>query len=150
MNINNLPQQYQPFQRVRLGSNTLENVTAVFSVNGFIPLLVGDGESPKVWLSIPTNREGTDWYPLIKENFSSHSEVTVEVARKRVTIRTPKETVLNVLKNNENSLVFLKLDLRPFGLNVYADEGALHVMGNKLSKNEFTNVQVVIGIGSNA
>lgn len=150
MNINNLPQQYQPFERVRLGSNTLENVIAVFSINGFIPLLVGDGESPKVWLSIPANREGTDWYPLIKENFSSNPEVTVEVAKKRVTVRTPQGTVINVVKNNENSLVFFKLDLRPFGLNVYADEGALHVMGNKLAKNEFKNIQVVIGIGSNS
>ena len=150
MKLDSLPSQYIPFQRVRLGSNVLENVVAVFSISGFIPLLVGDGETPRVWLSIPTNRDGTEWYPLIKENFSSHREVSVEVAKRRVTVRTPQGTVLNVVKNAENSLVFLKLDLRPFGLNVYADEGALHVMGNKLAKNEFKNIQVVIGIGSNA
>lgn len=150
MKLDSLPSQYVPFQKVRLGSNTLENVVAVVSINGFIPLLVGDGQSPKVWLSIPTNREGTEWYPLIKENFSSHSDVSVEVAKRRVTIRTPQGTVLNVLKNAENSLVFLKLDLRPFGLNFYADEGALHVMGNKLAKNEFKNIPVIIGIGNNA
>lgn len=150
MKLDSLPSQYTPFQRVRLGSNVLENVVAVFSINSFIPLLVGDGENPKVWLSIPTNRDGTEWYPLIKENFSSHREVTVEVAKRRVTVRTPQGTVLNVVKNVENTLVFFKLDLRPFGLNVYADEGALYVMGNKLAKNEFKNIQVVIGIGSNA
>jgi hypothetical protein len=111
---------------------------------------VGDGPNPKVWLSIPANKDGTDWYPLIKENFSSHPDVTVEVTKKRVTVRTPQGTVINVLKNAENGLVFLKLDLRPFGLNVYADEGALHVMGNRLANNEFRNIAVVIGIGSNA
>jgi hypothetical protein len=150
MKLDSLPPQYLPFRKVRLGSNTLENVVAVVSINGFIPLLVGDGESPKVWLSIPTNKEGTEWYPLIKENFSSHPEVSVEVARKRVTVRTPQGTVLNVIKNAENSLAFLKLDLRPFGLNFYADEGALHVMGNRLAKNEFKNIPVIIGIGSSA
>lgn len=150
MKLDSLPPQYVPFHKIRLGSNTLENVVAVVSINGFIPLLVGDGESPKVWLSIPTNREGTEWYPLIKENFSSHSEVSVEVARKRVTIRTPQGTALNVIKNAENSLVFFKLDLRPFGLNVYADEGSLHVMDNKLAKNEFRNIPVIIGIGNSA
>jgi hypothetical protein len=150
MNLNNLPSKYIPFGLVRLGSNKLENVSAVFSVNGFIPLLVGDGTSPKVWLSIPTNKDGTDWYPLIKENFSSHPDVTVEVAKKRVTVRTPQGTVINAYKSAENVLLFLKLDLRPFGLNVYADEGALHVMGNRLAKNEFRNIAVVIGIGSNA
>jgi hypothetical protein len=111
---------------------------------------VGDGPNPKVWLSIPANKGGTDWYPLIKENFSSHPDVTVKVMKKLVTVRTPQGTVLNVLKNDENGLVFLKLDLRPFGLNVYADEGALHVMGNRLAKNQFRNIAVVIGIGSNA
>jgi len=150
MKLDNLPTQYIPFGRVRLGSNTLESVVAVFSINGFIPLLVGDGPNPKVWLSIPSNKDGTDWYPLIKENFSSHPEVTVEFTKKRVTVRTPQGTAINVLKNAENGLVFLKLDLRPFGLNVYADEGALHVMGNRLAKNEFRNIAVVIGIGSNA
>ena len=150
MKLDSLPPQYIPFQRVRLGSNTLENVVAIVSINGFIPLLVGDGESPKVWLSIPTNKEGTEWYPLIKENFSSHADVSVEVAKRRVTVRTPQGTILNVVKNNENSLVFFKLDLRPFGLNIYADEGALQVMGSKLAKNEFKNIKVVIGIGSNA
>ena len=149
MKLDSLPSQYTPFQRVRLGSNVLENVVAVFSINSFIPLLVGDGENPKVWLSIPTNRDGTEWYPLIKENFSSHREVTVEVAKRRVTVRTPQGTVLNVVKNIKNTLVFFKLDLRPFGLNVYADEGALYVMDNKLAKNEFKNIQVVIRIGSN-
>jgi hypothetical protein len=150
MKLNSLPPQYIPFQKVRLGSNLLENVIAVFSINGFIPLLVGDGENPKVWLSIPTNKEGTDWYPLIKENFSSNSEVTVEVLKRRVVVKTPQGTVIHVMTNTESSvLIFLKLDLRPFGLNVYADEGALHVMGNKLAKNEFKNIPVVIGIGSN-
>jgi len=150
MKLDNLPPQFTPFQRVRLGSNVLENVVAVVSINGFIPLLIGDGESPKVWLSIPTNKEGTEWYPLIKENFSSNSEVSVEITKKRVTVRTPQGTVLNVIKNADHSLVFFKLDLRPFGLNVYADEGALHAMGNKLAKNEFRNIPVIIGIGNNA
>lgn len=150
MKLDSLPPQYVPFQKIRLGSNLLENVVAVFSINGFIPLLVGDGEKPKVWLSIPTNREGTEWYPLIKENFSSHSEVSVEAFKRRVVVKTPQGTVIHVMKNTDNNLLlFLKLDLRPFGLNVYADEGALHVMGNKLAKNEFKNIPVVIGIGSN-
>lgn len=150
MKLDNLPPQYVPLRRIRLGSNTLEDVVAVLSVNGFVPLLVGNGEPLRVWLSIPTNREGTEWYPLIKDNFSSHPDVVVEAAKKRVTVRTPQGTVLNVMKNADDAAVFAKLDLRPFGLNVYADEGALHVMGNTLSKNEFRNVKVVIGVGSTA
>lgn len=147
MKLDSLPPQYVPFQKVRIGSNLLENVNAIFSINGFIPLLVGNGENPKVWLSIPANREGTEWYPLIKENFSSNSEVFVEVFKNRVVVKTPQGTVIHVIKNTSNNLlIFMKLDLRPFGLNVYTDEGALHVMGNKLAKNEFNNIPVIVGI----
>lgn len=149
MKLESLPSQYTPFQRVRLGSNVLENVTAIFSVNGFIPFLIGNGEHPKAWLSIPTNRDGTEWYPLIKDNFSSHSDVSVVFGKKYIKISTPQGTVLNAIKNKDDSIVVFKLDLRPFGLNVFSDETALQVMGNKLANNVFTNVQVVIGIGGN-
>lgn len=148
MKATNLPAQYIPFQKIRVGSNTLEHVTALLTVNGNIPLLFGDGEPPTVWLSIPANKEGTEWYPLIKDNFSSHPDVVVDFAKKRVTIRTPQGTVLNAVKNTEGSLVIWKLDLRPFGLNIYTDEGALIVMGNRLSNNHFNGLQSVIAIGT--
>jgi hypothetical protein len=142
------PTQYEPYGTLRIGTNILENVKALASVGSNVPLLIGKGSTPRVWLSIPADRSGTSWYPLIKDNFSSHPEVRVEAHRKTIVIRTPQGTVLSAIQGRENALSVQRLDLRPFGLNIYADEGSLHVMGNTLTKNEFRNMSVVIGIGT--
>lgn len=143
-----LPSQYEPFARLRIGSNSLEGVRALVSIGGAIPLLIGNGLTPRVWLTIPADRSGTRWYPLIKDNFSSHPDVTVEVRPKLLVVRTPQNTVLSAIKVNDDTLSVQKLDLRQFGLNIYSDEHALHVMGNSLSKNEFRNISVIISVGN--
>ncbi|MBQ0960535.1 hypothetical protein KAK06_16395 [Ideonella sp. 4Y11] len=145
-----LPSQYEPFTRVRIGSNMLENVKALATVGGNVPLLIGNGATPRVWLSIPADRTGSRWYPLVKDNFSSHPDVKVEAFPKRIVVRTPQGVVLSALRGNETVLNVQKLDLRPFGLNIYSDESALYVMGNTLAKNQFRNVSVVIGVETGA
>jgi hypothetical protein len=135
---------------VRIGSNVLRNVTALVSVGDTVPFLVGKGSTPRMWLSIPTDRTGSQWYPLVKDNFSTHPDVKIEARPKVISVRTPQGTVLTALVASDNVLSIQKLDLRPFGLNVYADEKGLFVMGNRLSKNEFQNVQVVVGVGTNS
>jgi hypothetical protein len=146
MKLDSLPTQYIPFKEIRLGSNILENVAVILTIKGNVPLLVGNGDTPRVWLYIPADREGTEWYPLIKDNFSSNPDVKVNVAPKMISIRTPEGTVFAGLVAEEDKFFITKLDLRPFGLKVYADENSLSVMGNTLAKNQFRNLRVVIGI----
>ncbi len=145
-----LPTQYEPFETVRIGSNTLKNVKALASVGSNLPILIGRGLTPRVWISIPADQTGSRWYPLVKDNFSTHPDIKVEARAKVTYVRTPQGTVLTALRVSDDVLSIQKLDLRPFGLNIYADERSLHVMGSKLSNNEFTNVQVVIGVGTGA
>lgn len=147
MKIDELPSQYEPFRRVRIGSNLLENIQALLVIKGHVPFIIGKGKTPRVWLYIPTNTDGTEWYPLIKDNFSSHPDVVVKAAPKMLTIRTPEATALACLLGKEDVIHITKLDLRPFGINIYSDEESLNVMGNTLSKNTFKNIKAVISIG---
>lgn len=147
MNSIEFPTQYEPYERVRIGSNVLENVRALVSVGTHIPLLVGNGSTPRVWLSIPADKSGSRWYPLIKDNFSTNPSIKVEAGPRKLVVRAPHGTVLSAISGKEGALWIQRLDLRPFGLNIYADEGSLHVMGNTLTKNEFRNVNVIIGVG---
>jgi hypothetical protein len=150
MNPLEFPTQYEPFARVRIGSNILENVKALVSVAGHLPLLVGDGPTPRVWLSIPADAKGSRWYPLVKDNFSSHADITVEASPKKIVVRTPQTIVLSAISGKEGALWFQRLDLRPFGLNIYADEASLHVMGSTLTKNQFRDIPVVVGVNADA
>lgn len=148
MSTFDFPTQYEPYGTLRIGTNVLQNVKALVSVGSNVPLLIGKGPTPRLWLSIPSDTTGRNWYPLIKDNFSSHSDVEVEARSKVLYVRTSKGTVLTAILASEDVLSIQKLDLRPFGLNVYADEGSLHVMGNTLARNEFRNIEVVIGVGT--
>lgn len=144
-----LPTQYKPYSKVIIGTNKLFNVTALATVGNNIPILIGKGSTPRVWLSIPMDQKGESWYPLIKDNFATHPDIKVTAKTGAIFVYANDKVVLSALRPNEDALTILKLDLRPFGLNMYSDESFLQVMGNKLSKNEFRNVGTVIGIGTN-
>lgn len=150
MNTFDFPTQYEPYQTLRIGTNTLTNVKALASIGNDIPLLVGKGATPRVWLSIPMDQYGKSWYPLIKDNFATHPDVIIEAKPKLLIVRIPNNTVLTAIRSSDDTLTIQKLDLRPFGINIYADEGSLHVMGNTLTRNEFRDIQVVIGVGTTA
>ena len=59
MKINSLPSAYVKPKKINLASNSLRNVTAILEVNGFIPLLLGNGDKPRVWLYIPATKPNT-------------------------------------------------------------------------------------------
>ena len=146
MKLNDLPTLFEPVSEIKIGSNTLKNVTALLTVKGHIPILIGEGSPPRVWLYIPTNKEATEWYPLVKDNFPTNPDIEVKAANKMITIRSPEGVILSGMRGNNNKLIISKLDLRPFGLNVFSDEEGLTVMGSTLSKNVFNNVAVMVGI----
>ena len=71
----------------------------------------------------------------------------VKSAPKMLSIKTPEGVALACLLGKEDVLHITKLDLRPFGLDIFSDEDSLNVMGNSLTKNTFKNIKVVISVG---
>lgn len=148
MKINSLPMQYTPFKEVYVGSNHLTGVQVLFEIRSFVPLLVGAGEVPRIWLSIPADKGGDEWRPLIEDNESLHPKVVVKMGQDSVEVNTPDGVVLEVRRESGVVARVVRIDLRPFGINIYGDEKSLTVMNSVLSRNEFMNVKVMVGIGS--
>ena len=148
MKNDSLPKHYRAPEKVVIGSNTLENVNIIMSFNGFVPLLIGDGDIPHVWLNIPANNEGTEWYPLVKDNFSTNSKVLVKETKTSLKISTPDGVVLECKKKEDGSIVVLLLNLNPFGLKVESDANQLSIMNQTFQKNGFKNVGTMFGIGN--
>lgn len=148
MKIDNLPTQYTPFEKITIGTNLLEHVNALVAINDNIPLLIGKDSIPRVWLYIPANKEGTEWFPLIKDNFSSHKDVKVQINNKKLTIQIPEKVILDCEIINKNELVINTLDLHPFGLDIASDSNELKVAGNTLVGNTFSNISIVVSIGA--
>lgn len=148
MKINSLPTNYTSPSKMLIGTNKINNVKALVSFNEFTPILIGDGEIPHIWLNIPANKEGTEWYPLVKDNFSTNPNVLVIKTKNSVKITTPEGVVIECMKKPNGTLQVNKLDLRPFGLNITSNSKSMAVMGASFSSSSFSNMGVVVGLGA--
>lgn len=147
MKIDSLPSQYEPFNQIEIGTNHLTNVKVLFSVNDNVPLLIGFGEEPRIWLSIPADSKGEKWQALVRDSKSLHPKVKVIKKNGNVVIDTPDGVVLNVNKMSETMAKVAVINLRPFGINIHGNENSLTVMNSNLVGNSFSNVKVMVGIG---
>ena|SRR5690606_10543416 len=148
MRADSLPSSYKAPKKLTIGTNMLESVNLLISFNSFTPILIGDGDKPRVWINIPTNREGSDWYPLVKDNFSTNEKVIVLESNNSVKITTPDGVVLECYKMPDGSVDVKQLNLKPFGLNVVADKDQLTIMNQTFKRSGFKNVGTMIGIGN--
>ncbi len=147
MNIDSLPSQYEPFREINIGTNRLIDGKILFVVNDNVPLLIGCGNVPRVWLSIPADPKGHTWQPLVRDNKSLHSKVKVNVEGNVVVVDTPDGVVVQVEKVSDELVRVVSINLRPFGINIIGNEKSLTVMNNTLSDNMFEKVKVMVGIG---
>jgi len=148
MKINSLPTNYKKPQNLIIGTNTLNNVEALFTFNEYIPLLIGDGKTPRIWINIPANKEGTDWYPVVKDNFSTNKKVIVIKDNNLIKITTPDGVILDCSKDKDGSIQVHTLNMKPFGLDITSDNASMKIMGTSFSSSTFTNMRVIVGIGN--
>ena len=142
-----LPKEYKPFDQLALCGNTLINVPVPFEVDGYIPLLIGRNQLPKIWLNAPSPKPGLEWTPLVRQNRSLHKAVRLIEQENEIIIKINSIEILRVLKISNNSANVVQMDLRPIGLNIYGDKSHLVVGTHQLASNTFQNVYVMIGIG---
>ncbi len=148
MKLNSLPTGYVTPPNLEIGTNKLNNVTAILEVNGNIPLLIGDGDKPRVWLYIPADNNGNEWYPLIKDNFSTNPNVLVIGDKSSTTIATKQGNILTCKKRSDGVIEVSKVDLTLIGLNFVATNDSVKFMNNTFTKNTFSNVGVMFGAGN--
>jgi hypothetical protein len=155
MDKNKLPTNYTPYEGLDVCSNTLINGKVPIEIQGHIPFLIGKGEMPQVWLSVPDSKG--KWIDLIVSNkrveiqsksFKQYLLSIEESAEdKRIDISMWKTTILSVVQESENKAVIANLDLRPFNLLIYGDSEGLHIGAQILRENTMSNVHTMIGIG---
>lgn len=148
MNINSLPLQYKPFKEIEIGTNKLIDGEVLFSLNDNVPLLIGMGCIPHVWLSIPADAKGESWQLLVRDNKALHPKVIVKIEDDSVTVNTPDGTVLKVVAESQNLARIAYIDLRPFGIDIHGNDTSLTVMNNNLTGNVFSGAKIMIGIDS--
>ena len=143
-----LPDDFQAFPDLVVCGNRLIRGVAPLALGKQPIFLVGKGDIPKVWLSVPSgdpNRFDT----LVSDNESQHEGVVVETFKpeNRIVIRIDETVTLDATKLLEDMAVVKALDLRPVGLEVFGTEGGLNVVGMSWVGNTIVGTEVLIGLG---
>ncbi|WP_286901881.1 hypothetical protein [Vreelandella sedimenti] len=145
---NNLPRSYQPYEKLTVCSNTLIGGSHIAAVGEVLPLIIGTGEKPQIWLQAINNVENTEFISIVENSVSKHPAVDVIELSGVVTVKIQGKIVLSVMSSSESSAVVSSMDLRPIGLNMFGDIHALKVGSSSFSGNTMSGGGALIGLGS--
>jgi len=143
-----LPSEYIPFDELVICSNKFINGKIPIKIKNEMPLLVGKGDIPLIWLSAPVTKDGKNWDLIVEKNKAKINKISViPSAEDRTTkISLSGISIIQVIKTSETKAEIIELDLRPLGLNFHGDRQGFYIGTNLLSNNEFNNVPTMINI----
>lgn len=140
----NLPSNYVPYQKLIFCSNVLEGGGNLIEVSGKIPILIGKGKPPLVWLSVKQKKKFTMAVEASKSNFSG---VTAKNIFGGTVVMFKGVVLLSAREITDEEAEVTEVDLRPLGLNIYGDKSGLHVGSTQFSGNHFIGAGTMVGIG---
>jgi len=143
-----LPKNYVPYESLNFCSNSLQNCRFLISIGDKLPILIGSGDSPLIWLSMIVDPNKKHYQDLVVASESRHPFVKVDASKdNEITIYAKGQLILKVVAENRNSASIQQIDLRSVGFTIFGDENSLSVGGNTFSSNTFRNVETMIGLG---
>ena len=146
------PKTYKPLKYLKFCSNTLIGGVSMIEIidsEPFIPIIVGDGRVPMVWLTI--KQKNSKPTPLIAANQSIHSRLVVRIlaSQREVIITSGATTIIRakIQANNHGTVCIVDhLDLRPVGFNIYGNEHRLLIGDSTIKENRFEGMDFAIGL----
>jgi hypothetical protein len=144
---NNLPAGYQPYESLDICSNTMLGGGHVVSVGDVLPLVIGKGAKPQIWLQAMSNPQKKEFVSIIEASVSKHPAVEVIEENGFIVVRIQNSKVLVVRSDSPDSAMVSELDLRPIGLNLVGNRSSLTVGGSTFSHNSMSGGGVLIGFG---
>ena len=112
-----------------------------------LPLLIGVGPSPRVWLQAVAAPGSKEFVTVVADSKATHPAVDVTVDGVKVIVSVQGIAVLTVEAKNDQRAVVSEVDFRPLGLNVFGNSSSLNLGGMQLSNNTFSGVNVAFGLG---
>lgn len=145
-NVN--PNGYYPYARLEICSNVLIGGGHLISLGTEVPLVIGAGTIPQVWLRVPIDAEGKNYREIVAASVAAHPAATVLLEGNRVKVSIANKQVLSVIQTSGNSAVVDQLDLRPIGFEVHGDKNSLIAGNANLSKNTMEGTFSLIGFSA--
>lgn len=144
---NNLPPSYKPYDTLVICSNSMLGGGHIVAVGEILPLVIGTGEKPQIWLQAIKSPKSKEFIPIIEASVSKHPAVEVLEENGYIVVTIQESKVLVVREESPNKAVVNQLDLRPVGLNLFGNETSLTVGNSTFSGNSMGGGGVLIGFG---
>jgi len=144
---NNLPSSYQPYEKLTICSNSLIGGGHVVELAGALPLIIGCGEKPQVWLQAISNPEKMEFVSVVENSVSKFPAVEVKEIDGSIIITIQGKQVLKVRNVSNSEAVVENMDLRPIGLNLYGDANNMNIPNGSFSGNSMSGGGVLLGLG---
>jgi hypothetical protein len=143
----NMPKSYKPFDTLILCSNKIIGGGNIVSMGKVIPIILGQGDKPMVWLQAVADPKGKIFTTVVEASISKHPAIKVLQEKDALEVSINNTTVLKIKDTKGGSALVEKLDLRPLGINMFGDNTTLQVGGMTLAGNTFQGVGTVIALG---
>lgn len=135
-------------------SNTLIDTKHILSDDsGWHPLVIRKGLKPRIWLSIQAqentdaSQEEDEFIELIADSQLMYADAELTNTEYGFQVVVNNQIVVEAGNHKPDSLEVIKLDLRPFGMNIYGDHLSLSVGNNTMSRNTSSGGHSMFGIG---
>lgn len=148
--LSELPQNYLPLESLIICSNKLLDGSLPFSFGEGLPLIVGNGILPTVWLQGPLYPGSKELVNLIDNNISLVEDlaITANLQNRSIEIVFNKNVkVLEVKIIGGKSAEINYINLKPLGFNITGTSNELNIGGSRFSKNTIKGTNVFIGLG---
>lgn len=146
----NLPQGFIPYGELNVCSNHLVGGGHLVVIGENLPVVVGSGPQPMVWLEAPTNKQAKEFVTLVSASVSKYPAVSVVNDSSGLLVLVGKTKLLRIKQETASKAIIDILDLRPIGLNIYGDANTLQAGGASFSGNTFMGVGTLIAYGVGA
>lgn len=130
-----LPSTYSPYQQLNVCSNRVIGGGHLLQAGKALPLLIGKGPIPQVWLQAPTDPLGKAFAPLVAASVATHPAVLVSTEGGALVVYVGGKLVLRVRQVNDQQAEIDELDLRPIGFNIFGNKSSLNAGGMHMSGN---------------
>lgn len=145
-----IPTEYEPTENINFCSNSIRNYRYLVKDNNFIPILIGKGDIPRIWLYTKFARGS--FFELVEDSVSTTNQIKIDIlnSQKKIEIKeiTSGKIILNLDYGNTEMWKINKLNLEPIGYKIIGTEEKLVLGSTTISGNTFDGVHTIIAFDS--
>ncbi|MBI6918189.1 hypothetical protein JET68_05200 [Pseudomonas monteilii] len=143
--LDSLPSNYRPYDKLNLCGTQLIGGTQLFAIGGKLPLIVGSGAKPQIWLHGITSQDGRRSTLLVDSSIPKFSWVRVMEQGRQVVVKVNDATILKIEQTGIDQAVISEIDLRSIGFSIHGNVSTLFIAGSQFSGGTVVGSKVFAG-----